>query len=222
MRILACTLAAAALLLGPAAASAHQGNPNYRSTVTRVTPPVPGVQLSVLNYDDRLALHNTSGQDITVFDYKGKPYAQVLADGTVRVNTASEAYYLNEDRTGQGDVPANLPATPRWKTLSRAARFEWHDHRMHWMGKADPPNLKDKNVRTKIFDWQVPVQIGARRGAIAGTLTWVPRPSSPLPLGAIFAFAALVIVLSIMVFVVRRRRAAGGSERPGDEVAEAW
>ena len=91
MRTLACTVAAAALLLGAPVALAHQGNPNYRSEVRQITPATNGVDVSVLNFDDRLLLHNTSGQDVTIMDYKGKPYAHVLADGTVEVNTSSEA-----------------------------------------------------------------------------------------------------------------------------------
>ena len=73
--------------------------------------------------------------------------------------------------------------------------------------------VKDKDVRTKVFDWTVRVRVGDRPGAIAGTLFWTPTPSSSLPLAAIFAFAGLVIALCIVVFVVRRRRGAP---------AEAW
>jgi hypothetical protein len=173
--------------------------------------------VSVLNFDDRLLLHNTSGQDVTILDYKGEPYAHVLADGTVEVNTSSEAYYLNEDRLGETAVPKDLSAEPAWKQVSKSGRFEWHDHRAHWMGKGDPPQLKDKDVTTKLYDWEVPVQIGDQKGAIAGTLTWVPLDQSSLPIGAIVGFAALIIVLSLAVFFVRRRRTAAR-----EEVVEAW
>jgi len=43
LRTLACTVAAAALLFGAPAALAHEGKPNYRSVVTKLTPAVPGV-----------------------------------------------------------------------------------------------------------------------------------------------------------------------------------
>jgi hypothetical protein len=87
------------------------------------------------------------------------------------------------------------------------------------MSQSKPPEISDENVRTKIDDWRVPIQVGAQKGAITGTLTWVPLPGGALPTGAIFAFAALLIVLLLTVFAVRRRRAGAA---PRDEVVEAW
>jgi hypothetical protein len=227
LRTLTAAAALVVLLLGAPAALAHQGNPHYRSVVKTISPTVKGIDVSVLNFDDRLLMHNTSGDDVTILDYQNKPYAQLLKDGTVRVNTNSEAYYLNEDRLGQTSVPAGLGSEPKWKQLSRSSRFEWHDHRAHWMGTTDPPGLKDKSVKTKIDDWTVPIEVAGTKGTIAGTLTWVPLDEGGLPLGAIFAFAALVIVLSLAVFVIRRRRAAGPDDeddapRQPNEVVEAW
>ncbi len=174
-----------------------------------------------------MLLHNTSGKDVTVLDYEGKPYVQLLADGTVQVNTNSEAYYLNEDRQGESAVPAGLGSEPRWKQVSNSSRFEWHDHRMHWMGEGDPPQLKDKSRRTTIYDnWVIPIEVGGEKGEIAGTLTWVPLDEGSVPLGAIFGFAALVIALSIAVIVIRRRRSGGGDDGEGapreKEAVEAW
>jgi hypothetical protein len=223
MRIAVCAGALAVLLLGPPAALAHQGNPHYRSTITRVTPAVKGMSVSVLNYDDRLQLQNTTGSTVVVYDYKGAPYARLLPDRTVEVNTNSEAYYLNNDRYGQVTVPKGLGPQPRWKLVDRTGRFEWHDHRIHWMSKSDPPQLKDKNVRTHIFDWRVPIQVGTRRGAIAGSLSWVPLPGGSVPTGAIVALVALVILAAAGGLLVHRRRvaAAGGEELPRAS-AEVW
>ena len=220
MRTLICVAGVAALLTGAPAAFAHQGNPHYRSVVRQVTPAVPGLQLSVLSYDDRLSLHNTSGKTVMVMDYQGRPYARWLPDGVVQVNMNSQAYYLNVDRYGQVPVPKLLPSQPQWTVVNRDGRYDWHDHRIHWMSQSAPPGLTDKNRSQKIDDWTVPIRVNGRPGAIEGTLSWVPLPNAPLPVGAIFAFAALVIVLLIAVFVVRRRREAarGGGER----AAEAW
>ena len=230
MRTLACTVAAAALLLAAPVALAHQGNPNYRSVVKAVTPETSGIDARILNFDDAVLLHNTSGKDVVVLDYKNppQPYVQIKADGTVLVNTNSEAHYLNEDRQGETAVPKDLGSEPKWEEISRSGRYEWHDHRMHWMGAGDPPNLTDKGSETVIYDnWEIPIQIGGTAGVISGTLTWVPLDEGGLPIGAIFGFAALIIVLSIAVFIVRRRRAGGDDGTPGapderKEPVEAW
>ena len=216
MRTIVAVVAAAGLLLVAPMALAHQGNPHFRSTVSRITPRVAGVTVDVLNYDDRLLLHNTSGRPVVVEDYEGKPYARILADRTVQVNTNSPAYYLNDDRYANVKVPKGLGAHPHWKLESRTGRFEWHDHRIHWMATSLPPQVKDEGKRTHIFDWQVPITVGGRAGAIAGSLTWVPLDSGgSVPMGAIWALAALLIVLAVAAFVVRRRRMEPGA-------AEAW
>ena len=67
-------LAFAALLLIPAAAWSHAGNPNFRSEVKLIKPSVPGVQFEVHNYDDRLFAVNRSGKDLSVDGYEGEPY----------------------------------------------------------------------------------------------------------------------------------------------------
>ena len=48
--------------------------------------------------------------------------------------------------------------------------------------------------RTKVFAWQVPVQVGTAKGDIAGTLYWVPKPGGSAPMGAIVALLALVVL----------------------------
>ena len=212
-----------AALLAPAAPApaAHDGNPNFLSEVDSVSPATQGVTVEVLNRDDRLLLHNTSGEDVVVEGYDDEPYARVRADGTVEVNTNSEAYYLNDDRFADVDVPADLGSAPAWKRIDRTGRFEWHDHRMHWMARTTPPQVTDESVRTKIFDCAIPIEVGGRSGAIAGTLTWTPLPGGGPPFAAIAAGAAIIIACCILVAVVRHRRRAGGERSAGTE-AEAW
>jgi hypothetical protein len=205
-RLLAAALTVAALVL-PAAAVAHKADPNYLTTVTS-TP--DGVRVTVINRSDQLLLQNTSGKDVLIEGYEKEPYARVMADGTVEVNTNSPAYYLNEDRYGTTKPPAAVTAdsTPKWKEIDKTGRFEWHDHRMHWMGSGRPPQVKDPGTKTKIYDWSVPVEVGGSRAAVAGSLYWTPTPGGGAPVGAIVALAAIVIGLSLMVIVVRRRRSS--------------
>ena len=216
MRIVTCVAAAAALLAGAPVALAHEGSPNFLSQINEVTP-AAGVEVEVLNRDDRLLLRNTGKRTVLIEGYDGEPYARIERDGTVSVNTDSKAYYINAERDGEVAVPDGVDGKgePRWKRVSKTGRFEWHDHRMHWMSESDPEAVSDESVRTKLYDWKVPIEVDGRRGVIAGTLFWTPLPSSGPPLALLVAFAALLIPLLVAVVVVRRRRAAGPA-------AEAW
>ncbi len=209
MRRPALAVALAALLAAAPPAFAHEGNPNYLSQVEAITPRTSGVTVEILNRDDRLLLQNTSGEDVVIEGYDDEPYARVLADGTVEVNTNSEAYYVNEDRFANVDVPAGVDSDgpPRWKEISRTGRFEWHDHRAHWMGAGTPPQVKDESARTKVFDWRVPLELGGERGAISGTLFWTPAAGGGAPLGLIFGIAGGLIAVCVAVIVARGRRA---------------
>jgi hypothetical protein len=221
MRILTWVAAAVAMLVGAPVALAHQGSPNFLSQVNRITPATDGVRVTVVNRDDQLLLQNTSGKTVVVVGYVDEPYARIDPDGTVFVNTDSQAYYINQERDGKVGTPAGVDSkgAPQWKEVSRTGRFEWHDHRRHWMSKSDPEAVKDKSVRTKVFDWKVPVEVDGHPGAIIGTLFWTPAPSSSLPVGAILAFAGVVIVLCVAVVIMRRRRAALPASPTG---GEAW
>jgi hypothetical protein len=208
-------VAFAALLAPVATASAHQGNPNFRSTIRAVTPATDGLSVEVRNLDDHFELINRTGETVEIGGYNHDVYARVRADGTVQVNKRSPAYYLNQDRDDTADVPssADPKASPEWETLDKTGRFEWHDHRMHWMGKGVPPQVKDESRRTKVYDYSVPIKVGSRAGAIAGTLTWVPEDKSGPPAGAIIGFGVIVVLGVGAVVLVRRRRGSGG---------EAW
>ena len=106
--------------------------------------------------------------------------------------------------------------------VERTGRYEFHDHRMHWMGTSPPKQITDTSKRTKVFDWQVPVQTAAVTGAIDGTLFWRGSAGGP-PAAAFIGFALIVLLGGATVVVVRRRRAAaeGPAATPGPR-EEAW
>jgi hypothetical protein len=209
------TLMLCGALAAPAAA--HEGNPNFESLVTGVTG-VPGLKAEVLNGDDRLLLINEGRQTIVVEGYDEEPYARLRADGVVEVNDRSPARYLNDDRFGQVDVPdgADPEAEPEWRAVGRGGRFEFHDHRIHWMTKTDPPQVEDRSQRQKVNDWTVPVRVsGAGAGAVRGTLWW-RGDGGGAPVAMFAGLAAFALLSVLLVVVVRRRRSRVPAGR------EAW
>jgi MYXO-CTERM domain-containing protein len=223
-------IALCGLAIAPAA-SADPGNPNFESLVQSVTPNVKGLTVAMLNGDDRLEVDNRSGKTITISGYQGEPFVKMAANGVVSVNLHSPAYYLDQTRLGT-NVPAsaNPKSKPLYTIVSKTGRYQFHDHRTHWMLPTTPPQVKDKSKRTVVDNWKVPVQIGGQAGAISGTLFW--RGSTGGPPAAAFIGLALIALLGLgAVVVVRRRRAAadpdGGADGgPGTTgaapKAEAW
>lgn len=221
-----CVLAA--LAVSAPAALAHLGNANYRSIINSFTPRITGVTLDVLNFDDRLLLTNRSSQTVTVEGYNGEPYIRILPSGLVQLNRLSPAKYLNEfeARTSEGSVPAyaNAKAAPQWQTVDKTGQYQWHDHRIHYMAAGTPPQVKNKKVKTRVFNWKVPVSVGNRAGAIDGTLYWVPGDDSGLPSWAIALLAVIVIGGGAAMIRVRRRRDEAADAESGEREGrvEAW
>jgi hypothetical protein len=213
-RTLRAAATALAVLAAAPVALAHEGNPSFRSEVRSLD--AEGVTARVTNYDDSLELRNRGGAAVTVLGYRGEPYIRLEPDGTVSVNRRSPAAYLNEDRFAEGVDPpesADPTARPRWEVVARNGVYAWHDHRIHWMSRSLPPQVKDESERTKVFDWTVPIEVDGRRTAIAGTLTWVGEPSEGFPVAAAVSLGAAALAGVALVVVVRRRR------RPA---REAW
>jgi hypothetical protein len=180
------------------------------------------LKVQVLNYDDRLLLINQTGQQVEVRGYAGEPYVKLLPDGTVEVNKRSPSYYLNEDRYGNIQVPpqAKNDAPPQWQVVDKTGRYEWHDHRIHFMSKSLPNQVTDKKKRTKIFNWAVPIVVGSKPARIKGDLYWVPA-SGGLPRGALLALALIVFSAIFFVELVRRRRRRQ-QRTPRRGTREAW
>jgi hypothetical protein len=220
--MLAVALCAVAASVTAAPAVAHEGNPDYESLVRGVTPPIPGFAVEVLNGDDRLEVRNSGPSTVTIDGYDEEPYLRLSRDGTVAVNTRSPAYYLNQDRFTGARVPAlaDAQAAPAWKVVEHTGRYEFHDHRMHWMAKSVPDQVTDRAKRTKIFDWNVPVHAGAASGEIRGALFWRGAPAGA-PAGAVVALGALVLLGGAAVVVVRRRRGRRGASEAAP-AEEAW
>ena len=220
--VLACALAVAAVQAP--LAEAHEGNPNFRSEITGIDPATDGLDVEVLNFDDSLRLTNDSGETVTVFGYEDEPYARIEPDGTVEVNENSPAYYLNEDRFAEADVPANADpeAEPDWEQVDTTGEFSWHDHRSHYMAQGTPPQVKDESAETKVFDYAIPIEVGGSAGDDRRH-PHLGRRGLGLPGPAVHRASAWSRSRCVAFAVVRRtaRRPALGRRRAG-EAKEAW
>jgi hypothetical protein len=212
------------LLLSAPPAWGHGGNPNYRSVIDRVTPNVPEVSFEVLSYDSYIQLLDQHGHEVVIYGYEGEPYARVLKDGTVQINERSPAYYLNDTRFPTTEVPpiADPKAPPKWKTVDNSGTFLWHDHRMHYGSEATPPQVTDTSKKTKVYDYEIPLRIDGKKGAIHGTLYWVGAANtSKLP----FIVVGILILVGggTAVLFIRRRRGREDGDRDDEKPArEAW
>jgi hypothetical protein len=199
---------------------AHEGNPNYRSEVRTIAPALPGLEAQVLNHDDRIQLVYDGDRPLVVEGYRGEPYLRFSPGGRVEVNRRSPAAYLNEDRFAQVELPARADhqATPVWRAIAENGRYDWHDHRIHWMSENTmPPQIEDRAERTKVFDWEIPMTAQGGAVEVRGTLTWLGEEGGGFPVAAGISLGAALIAGGLLVVLVRRRRARGSVP-----AKEAW
>jgi hypothetical protein len=216
----AAAVALAVLCVAAPVALAHEGNPNYRSEVSAIAPELPGLEARVLNYDDAIELVYDGEQPLVVEGYRGEPYLRFNPDGLVEVNRRSPAAYLNEDRFAKVELPdrADHRAPPSWAPVAQNGRYDWHDHRIHWMGEGTlPPQIDDEGERTRVFGWDIPMAAAGRPVEVRGTLTWLGKEDSGFPVAAGLTLGGALVGGALLVVLVRRRRS-----RAGAPAKEAW
>jgi hypothetical protein len=202
-----CAAAASVLLLtmaGPAAADpARPGD--FKSTVTRLDPPVDGVTVKVVGGDGFLRVHAEPGHEVEVLGYSGEPWLRIGKDGTVEENQRSPATYLNADRYGRTQPPTDITNAcadadsttcgqpVEYQKIGDGGTYTWHDHRIHWMSPSKPPNAKAGDV---VFpDWTVAMRVDGKPVIVHGTLVWEKGTYPVLWFGlAVLAFAVAMVI----------------------------
>ncbi|MCW2623078.1 MAG: hypothetical protein JWL64_2680, partial [Frankiales bacterium] len=151
---------------------------DYRTTITSISPAVPGLAVRPVEQGARLELTWSGAGTVVVLDDAGTPYLRVGPRG-VETNRDSPAAYRDRDRRGTTVVPpdADGQGPPRWQVTSSTTTVRWHEHRAHWTGLRPPPDLADGG---RVRDWTVPLQVDGRPVTVSGTLDYVRGPS-PLP-----------------------------------------
>ena len=200
---------AALVWLGVAAppASAHSVSgvsaTNFQTTLRSVSPTVPGLEVKVVEAGSRLEAENRSGQELLVLGYKGEPYLRVGPEGVFQ-NKLSPATYINASRKGGTPPPEAEQAKvgdTDWEKVSSEPIARWHDHRIHWMGNINPPEVRNDPDKRHVIkmnandpQWSVPMRHGTQDIAAKGDLVWEPGPS-PLPWFALIAASLAVVVV---------------------------
>lgn len=200
--VLILTFSSTFLWAGPAAAHADKAVSltNYRTDIKLFEPKIPGVTLTANDLGEKLKLVNDTSEEIGVDGYEGEPYLRVGKAGSL-VNTKSPAFYLNQTVDGSSAQPpsADAKAPPEWKKLSSDSTVSWHDHRAHWMGVDDPPEVKSApDVRRDVIpEWTITMHHGQQTLTASGSVTYVP-PVSRLPWLALATVAALLAALLVI------------------------
>jgi hypothetical protein len=198
--VVTVVIAAAIVMAGATPASAHTvagvGATNYKTTLRRVTPPIPGVHLKVIEAGSRLELSYSGNKTIYVLGYVEEQYLRI-DDRGVFENLNSPATYINKTRDGvtpPGDVDPRK--APRWQKVSDGKEARWHDHRVHFMGDVNPRPVRTAPDERHVIqpDWQVPITDGTITAVAHGDLVWVPGPS-PVPWVLLALFLGLLMVL---------------------------
>jgi lysylphosphatidylglycerol synthetase-like protein (DUF2156 family) len=216
MRRILLVATATLVWLGVAAApaSAHNvagvGGTNFETILRSVVPVVPGLDVKVVEAGSRLEVENRTGQELVVFGYKGEPYLRIGPDGVFE-NRLSPATYLNRSRKGGTPTEAAEKAKvgdTDWAKISSEPLARWHDHRIHWMGNINPPDVRSSpgtrhvikmsdKISADDTQWAVRMRLGNQDVVAKGDLVWQPGPS-PLPW-----FALILVSLAVVVVIGR-------------------
>jgi hypothetical protein len=182
---------------------------NYETVLQGVTPHVPGLELRIVDLGTKVELTNRGHTAVLVLGYDGEPYLRVGPRGVFE-NERSPATYLNRSTTITGKPPAraDAQASPEWRQVSSGTTASWHDHRAHFMGGDDPPEVaRAPGERHVVDNFKIPMRVGSEAVVARGQIVYVPPPSPwPWVVGAIL-LAALVFLLARtrswrLVFVV--------------------
>jgi hypothetical protein len=196
--VIAATGAIAVVVVAAQPAAAHDvpgiKPSNFETTVRGTTPRVAGLIVRPIDLGNELELRNDTGADVVVLGYQGEPYLRVGPRGVFE-NRRSPATYLNRTRDGKTRVPgdADPAAAPEWNRLASGTVARWHDHRAHWMGTDDPPEVARAPDQRHVVDhWSLQLRRGTQDVTVAGDLLWLPGPS---PWGWVLGALAITLAL---------------------------
>jgi hypothetical protein len=182
---IAALLAAMAGGLGvaqPASAhSAPQPIPDaayYESTITGAEPPVAGIHARIDPRGEWIEVSSSISATVVVLGYLKEPYLRITPSGTEE-NQLSQSAMINKSLFGDPPAAGHSSVAPAWKRISARRAVRWHDHRIHWMGGAQPPAVAaDPTHVHTVGAWAVHLVAGSRPVTVHGQLRWIGKPAA--------------------------------------------
>jgi hypothetical protein len=169
-----------------------------------------GISFEMVDYDGEVRLKNASGKRVFVDGYEGEPYARLDPDGRVFLNTASPAFYLNQDRFAETavDPEADPASNPVWEQEADDGTLTWFDKRSHSMSKGMPAAVVDPENPQRLRTWAIPLTIGGVPAELAGTLYWSGKKPFPMKIVAGLLIATCMCA-ALGVFAIEALRRGG-------------
>jgi hypothetical protein len=162
----------ASLVCAPA--DAHDTDPRIVCVLDEIRPVLPqAVVLQVRpGIAEEIVAQNPTSTPLVVLGADDRPFLRISHDG-VQADLNSADWYLTNSPTGTGPLPATAVkgAPARWLTVSAGDSWGWFDHRLHPERLDLPSNPRQ---RTRVGEWQVPVEYGGQRSRVVGHLDLVP------------------------------------------------
>lgn len=201
--VVTVVISAALLVAGATPAFAHTvagtGATNYKTTLTK-RPTIAGLKVRIIEAGSRFEATYSGTQPVYVMGYQEEQYLRIDGRGVFE-NLKSPATYINRSRDGEnppGD--ADPKAKPVWQKVSSGRTARFHDHRIHFMGDINPPQVRNAPGERHVIvpNWKIPFTQGTTTSNAQGSLVWIPGPSV-----APFAITAVALIVGLVVWTRR-------------------
>jgi hypothetical protein len=187
----------------------------YRAEITGVTPATTGVTVRVDPGGEWLELANPTPATVIVLGYTGEPYLRITS-ASAEENQLSQTTYLNRSLFAD-TVPTAQSASsvePAWMRIGDTGTARWHDHRIHWMGRARPPMVEaDPTHPHLVGNWTVHATADGTPFDIHGALRWIGKPATAKTTQAqawlLTLLAGMTVAVGVLtIALIRARRRA--------------
>lgn len=149
---------------------------SVESALASPAQPLPDVFVGMVpGRQPALLVQNQGRRTLTVQGRQGEPFARIGRRG-VQVNLKSPTH--QEDQRSKGapsSGTADPAAAPRWRRVEEAPRYLWFDSRARYAAGQPPDEIAERQFRTVLKRWTVPLESSAGPTVIRGTTSWVPK-----------------------------------------------